>query len=35
VGIDIDQWPNLKRFQGTVGARPHVLAALKAEGLIQ
>ena len=35
VGIDIDQWPNLKRLQGTVGARPHVLTALKAEGLIQ
>ncbi len=35
VGIDIGQWPNLERFQGTVGGRPHVLAALKAEGLIQ
>jgi glutathione S-transferase len=35
VGIDIGQWPNLKRVQGNLGSRPHVLAALKAEGLIQ
>ncbi len=35
VGVDIGQWPNLKRLQETVGARPHVLEALKAEGLIQ
>ena len=35
VGIDMGQWPNLQRLQGTIGARPHVLAALKAEGLIQ
>lgn len=35
VGIDLGQWPNLKRLQETVGARPHVVAALKAEGLIQ
>lgn len=35
VGIDIGQWPNLKRLQSTVGARPSVLAAMKAEGLIQ
>jgi len=34
VGIDIGQWPNLKRLQSTVGARPNVVAALKAEGLI-
>ncbi len=35
VGVDIGQWPNLKRLQETVGARPRVLEALKAEGLIQ
>jgi len=35
VGIDIGQWPNLKRLQGTIGARPQVLGALKSEGLIQ
>jgi len=34
VGIDIGQWPNLKRLQGTVAARPNVVAAMKAEGLI-
>lgn len=34
VGIDIAQWPNLKRLQGTVAARPAVVAAMKAEGLI-
>ncbi len=35
VGVDIAQWPNLKRFHGTVGARPRVVEALKAEGLIK
>jgi glutathione S-transferase len=35
VGVDIGQWPNLKRLQETAGARPRVLEALKAEGLIK
>jgi glutathione S-transferase len=33
VGIDLGQWPALKRHQERVAARPHVLAALKAEGI--
>ncbi|HEY8051699.1 MAG TPA: glutathione transferase GstA [Steroidobacteraceae bacterium] len=33
VGIDIAQWPKLQALVARVGARPHVLAALKAEGL--
>jgi len=33
VGIDLGQWPALKRHNERVGARPHVIAALKAEGL--
>lgn len=33
VGIDIGQWPQLKRFHERVGARPHVIEALKSEGL--
>lgn len=35
VGIDIAQWPALKRFHERVGSRPHVLEALKAEGLLK
>jgi glutathione S-transferase len=35
VNVDIGQWANLKRLQETVGARPRVIEALKAEGLIQ
>lgn len=34
VGIDLGQWPNLKRLQATIAARPNVVAAMKAEGLI-
>jgi len=34
IGIEVAQWPNLKRFQGTVGSRPKVFEALKAEGLV-
>jgi glutathione S-transferase len=34
VGIDLKQWPNLQRYHETVAARPNVVAALKAEGLI-
>lgn len=33
VGMDLGQWPVLKRFHERVAARPHVIAALKAEGL--
>jgi glutathione S-transferase len=35
VGIDLGQWPALKRHNERVGARPHVIAAMKAEGLIK
>jgi glutathione S-transferase len=33
VGIDLDQWAALKRHNGRVASRPHVIAARKAEGL--
>jgi len=33
VQLDIGQWPQLKRYVERVGARPHVMEALKAEGL--
>lgn len=32
VNFDIGRWPQLKRLVERVGARPHVIAALKAEG---
>lgn len=32
VGIEIRQWPNLQGFLARVGARPHVIEALKSEG---
>jgi glutathione S-transferase len=35
VGIDLAPWPTLKAFQASVGARPAVFAAMKAEGLIK
>ncbi len=35
VGIDIAQWPALKRFHERVAARPHVIEALKSEGLLK
>jgi glutathione S-transferase len=35
VGVDVGKWPALKRHNERVGARPHVIAALKAEGLIK
>jgi len=34
LGIDLKQWPNLQRYHQAVAARPNVVAALKAEGLI-
>jgi len=33
VGVDLNQWPALKRHNQKVAARPHVIAARKAEGL--
>ena len=33
VKLDIGQWPQLKRYTERVGARPHVVEALKSEGL--
>jgi len=33
VGVDLDKWPNLKRYHAELAARPSVLAALKTEGL--
>jgi glutathione S-transferase len=35
VGIDLGQWPALKRHHARVGSRPQVIAALKAEGLLK
>jgi glutathione S-transferase len=35
VGVDIGNWPNLKAFMERVSARPAVVAALKAAGLIK
>ena len=33
VGLDLGQWPALKRHNDRVATRPHVIAARKAEGL--
>jgi glutathione S-transferase len=35
VKLDIGQWPQLKRYVERVGKRPHVLEALKGEGLVK
>jgi glutathione S-transferase len=35
VGFDIGRWPALKGFHERVGSRPHVIEALKAEGLLK
>ena len=35
VGIDLGAWPVLKAYHSRVAARPAVVAAMKAEGLIQ
>jgi len=33
LGVDLGQWPKLQGFVARVGARPHVVEALKAQGL--
>lgn len=33
--VDVDIGPQLKRYVERIGARPHVIAAMKAEGLIK
>lgn len=35
VSYDLSRWPNIKKFQERIGSRPHVVAALKAEGLLK
>jgi glutathione S-transferase len=35
VSFDLSQWPNLQAFQERVAARPHVVEALNAEGLLR
>lgn len=35
IDLDIGRWPTLKRYHVHIGSRPHVLAALKAEGLTE
>ena len=34
VGMDLERWPALARYESRIRARPAVLAALKAEGLL-
>jgi len=35
VNVDIGRWPQLQRYAERVGARPHVIEALKSEGLVK
>jgi len=35
VKLDLGKWPELKRYVERIGQRPHVIEALKAEGLIK
>src|SRR5215469_5253568 len=35
VNVDLGQWPQLQRYEERVGARPHVIEALKSEGLLK
>lgn len=34
-GLDLAQWPALKAFHARIAGRPHVQAAMKAEGLLK
>jgi glutathione S-transferase len=34
-GVELAQWPQLQAFVTRVGARPHVIEALKSEGLVK
>ena len=35
VNVDLGQWPRLQRYVERVGGRPHVIEALKSEGLLK
>ena len=35
VNVDLGQWPQLQRYVERVGARPHVIEALKSERLLK
>ena len=35
LNVSLDKWPALKSYMGRVAARPHVQAAMKAEGLLK
>ena len=35
VAVDLDRWPQLKRFHERIGTRPHVMEALRSEGLLK
>lgn len=35
VHFDLSPWPNLQTFRERIGARPHVVEAMKAEGLLK
>jgi glutathione S-transferase len=35
VDVDLARWPKLAAYAGRIGARPKVLATLKAEGLLK
>jgi len=35
VGIDLTRWPALKNYSERIGGRPHVIEALRSEGLIK
>ena len=35
VNVDLGKWPALKRYVERIAARPHVVAAMKSEGLIK
>jgi glutathione S-transferase len=35
VSVDLGQWPQLQRYSERIGGRPHVIEALKSEGLLR